>query len=89
MTAAVTSLEAKIVAAIGAILSVVFAIHPGWNQSGLTSGIESAATALIGGAVYIVHLFTSRKVATAPVAPVKAAVAPVTSTTTTAGTTKA
>ncbi len=56
-----SSAEAKVVAAIGGILAVVFAIHPGWNQSGLASGLESAASAITGGVVYIYNLITARK----------------------------
>ncbi len=90
-TLPVSSIEAKVVAAVGGALAVVFAIHPGWNQSGLASGLESAASAIVGGVIYIVHLFTSRKpvaAATAPVAPVAAPVA-TTTTSTTAGKAKA
>lgn len=58
-----STLEAKIVAAIPAILGVVFAIHPGWKQSGLTSGIETAVSELIAGGIYVYNLITSRKVA--------------------------
>jgi hypothetical protein len=43
------------------VLAVVFAIHPGWNQSGLASGIESAASAIVGGAIYFINLVTARK----------------------------
>ena len=57
-----SALEAKAVAVIAGVLAVVFAVHPGWNQSGLASGLESAVSAIIGGAVYIVHLFTARKI---------------------------
>lgn len=56
-----SSAEAKVVAVIAGILAVVFAIHPGWNQSGLASGIESAASAIVGGAVYFINLVTARK----------------------------
>lgn len=60
-TTSASALEAKAVAVIAGILAVVFAVHPGWNQSGLASGLESAVSAIIGGGVYIVHLVTSRK----------------------------
>jgi hypothetical protein len=56
-----SSAEAKVVAAVGGVLAVVFAIHPGWNQSGLASGIESAASAIVGGAIYFINLVTARK----------------------------
>ena len=57
-----SAIEAKAVTVIAGVLAVVFAIHPGWNQSGIASGLESAVSAIIGGAVYIVHLFTARKI---------------------------
>ena len=53
--------KAKVVADIAGILAVVFAIHPGWNQSGLASGIESAASAITGGVVYLFNLITARR----------------------------
>lgn len=56
-----SSAEAKVVAAIPAILGLLFIIHPGWKSSLDASAIEGAVSELLAGAIYLVNLVTARK----------------------------